>query len=64
MKIKREMQINTCEEMCELMCAPEEHEYCLRCGRKLKNADARVLGYGTICYKKLCTENNEKTRLF
>lgn len=29
-----------------------EHEFCLRCGRRLKNVQARVRGYGEICYKK------------
>lgn len=31
----------------------KDHEYCLRCGRKLKNSQARELGYGKICYRKL-----------
>lgn len=39
-----------------------EHEYCLRCGRKLKNPEARVLGYGKICYEKM--QNNNLIRLF
>ena len=33
----------------------KEHEICLRCGRKLKNPDARKLGYGAVCYKKMQT---------
>lgn len=32
---------------------PKEHEHCLRCGRKLKNPDARTLGYGAVCFKKM-----------
>ena len=31
----------------------KEYDYCLRCGRKLKNLDARKIGYGTVCYKKM-----------
>lgn len=31
----------------------KEHENCLRCGRKLKNPDARKLGYGAVCFKKM-----------
>lgn len=31
----------------------KEHEHCLRCGRKLKNPQARQLGYGAICYRKI-----------
>lgn len=30
----------------------KDHEYCLRCGRKLKNPIARKLGYGLVCYRK------------
>lgn len=30
-----------------------EHEFCLRCGRKLKNPQARELGYGKICYRRM-----------
>lgn len=30
----------------------KEHEYCLRCGRKLKNPVARISGYGLVCMKK------------
>lgn len=32
------------------------YEYCLRCGRQLKNEKAKALGYGTVCYKKLLTK--------
>lgn len=41
------------------MGANKEHEYCLRCGRKLKNPAARARGYGPICEKKL---QHEKSR--
>ena len=55
------MQITTPEEMCELMCGnAEEYEYCLRCGRKLKNPDARILGYGKTCFEKL--QKSDKTK--
>ena len=30
----------------------KEYDRCLRCGRKLKNPDARKLGYGAVCWKK------------
>ena len=36
-----------------VMRAEKEHEVCLRCGRKLKNPDARKLGYGAVCFKKM-----------
>ena len=41
----------------------KEHEYCLRCGRKLKNPNTRILGYGIVCYKKQRAEQI-KNRLF
>lgn len=55
MKLKRTVVVNNLEQMCDLMCGkPEdEHEYCLRCGRKLKSPEARMLGYGTVCFKKM-----------
>ena len=31
----------------------KEYKYCRRCGRKLKNVDAKVRGYGPICEKKM-----------
>jgi len=31
----------------------EEHEHCNRCGRRLKNIEARQIGYGKTCYKKM-----------
>ena len=31
---------------------PKEYKYCLRCGRKLKNENARKIGYGPVCEKK------------
>ena len=37
-----------------------EHKRCLRCGRKLKNPEYRVLGYGPVCYEKLKTPNIKK----
>ena len=38
----------------------KEHEYCLRCGRKLKNQEARLKGYGEICEKKMRVEHRRK----
>ena len=37
----------------------KEHEICLRCGRKLKNPDARKLGYGAVCFKKMQTSGKK-----
>ena len=39
-----------------------DHNYCLRCGRKLKNPEYRKIGYGPICYEKIREKN--KHRLF
>lgn len=38
----------------------KDHEFCLRCGRKLKNPKAREIGYGAVCEKKLKTESSKK----
>jgi len=40
----------------------KEYTYCLRCGRKLKNEEAKKIGYGVVCYKKIQT--SKKIRLF
>lgn len=40
----------------------KDHEFCLRCGRRLKNAQARELGYGMVCYRKQASESS--SRLF
>ena len=40
----------------------KEHEFCLRCGRKLKNPEARLKGYGIVCEKKL--KHDLRRRLF
>lgn len=38
----------------------KEYQFCLRCGRKLKNPKARVLGYGVVCERKIKTDNKKK----
>lgn len=38
----------------------QEHEFCLRCGRRLKNPIARERGYGAVCEKKLRTFDARK----
>ena len=30
-----------------------EYNYCLRCGRHLKTPEARKIGYGPVCLKKV-----------
>lgn len=37
-----------------------EYQYCLRCGRKLKNPEAKELGYGKICYEKIKNKGCKK----
>lgn len=34
----------------------KKEERCKRCGRKLKNNDSKLLGYGPSCYKKVVKE--------
>ena len=38
----------------------KEHEYCLRCGRKLKNPIAREKGYGAVCERKMIVEHDNR----
>lgn len=38
----------------------EDHEFCLRCGRKLKNPQARKIGYGAVCLRKMQTTLSKK----
>ena len=38
----------------------KDHEFCLRCGRKLKNPVAREKGYGTVCEKKIKIDMSRK----
>ena len=63
----KEIQIDNLEDMCKLMCDNELpkkiYKYCLRCGRKLKNPEARIRGFGMVCYNKMKQEK-QKRRLF
>lgn len=34
----------------------KRYTHCLRCGRRLKTDTAQMLGYGTVCYKKIITD--------
>lgn len=38
----------------------KDHEFCLRCGRKLKNPVAREKGYGMVCEKKIKIDMSRK----
>ena len=40
----------------------KEYEFCLRCGRKLKNPEARAKGFGLVCEQKM--KHEAKQRLF
>lgn len=40
----------------------KEYQYCLRCGRKLKNEEARLLGMGKVCAEK--SKHDTRRRLF
>lgn len=44
----------------------KKFERCKRCGRKLKNNDSQLLGYGSGCYKKYIKESKKmkSRRLF
>ena len=38
----------------------KEHEYCLRCGRKLKSEKSRMIGYGAVCESKMRSEKSRQ----
>ena len=38
----------------------KEYKYCLRCGRRLKNPEAKKIGYGKICLAKVKTEKRRR----
>ena len=38
----------------------KDHEFCLRCGRKLRNPQAREIGYGAVCLRKMRTEKSHQ----
>lgn len=40
----------------------KEYTHCLRCGRKLKNPEAKKIGFGKVCLEKQQWE--DKQRLF
>ena len=41
----------------------ESEERCIKCGRRLKTPQSKVLGYGQLCYKRLMQERSkEKSR--
>ena len=42
----------------------KEHEFCLRCGRKLKNLRARRIGFGAVCERKAIREYEKSRQLF
>ncbi len=57
-----EVQINSLEDMCSLMCdntIPDHRDYvyCLRCGRRLISQEAKQKGYGKTCEKKMKAES-------
>lgn len=38
--------------------------FCKRCGKKLKNPDFILIGYGKVCYQKMCQEKSHFKKLF
>lgn len=38
--------------------------YCKRCGRRLKNPDFILIGYGKTCYEKMCKTKAHFKNLF
>lgn len=42
----------------------EQFPKCKRCGKRLKNPDFMLIGYGRICYEKMCKEKAHFKKLF
>ena len=42
----------------------KEHEFCLRCGRKLRNPKTRLIGLGPVCERKSLQEYEQSRKLF
>lgn len=40
-----------------------EYEFCIRCGKRLKEPEYRILGLGPVCYEKML-EERKKLKLF
>ncbi len=36
------------------------YTHCLRCGKKLRNVNTRIRGYGNVCYKKMQLEKGKR----
>ena len=49
------------EDELRLALENKEYEFCLRCHRRLKNEEARKIGYGKVCEKKAQTEKPKLT---
>ena len=41
-----------------------EYIYCLRCGKRLRNVDAKIRGMGKVCWEKSQTEKSKLQKLF
>lgn len=42
----------------------KEYNRCLRCGKRLKNMEYRLRGYGKICWEKIKQKNSKKLFTF
>lgn len=40
------------------------YKYCKRCNRRLHSEQAKLLGYGPVCYKKIKIKNALQRKLF
>ena len=41
----------------------KEYNYCIRCGRRLKNVEYRLRGMGKVCYEKSLREHGNRLRM-
>lgn len=42
----------------------KEYVICLRCGRRLKNPEYRIRGYGKTCWEKIRKKKSKKLLIF
>ena len=64
MEVKDDNLDDMCKSMGDNELPVKQYKYCLRCGRKLKSMQARELGYGQVCYKKIQTQSKLHRKLF
>lgn len=55
-----ELKEGTMENTGESNLSPKNHQTCKRCGKKLKNEESKLLGFGPLCYKRHMAEQSRR----